>query len=63
MKYHALFVILKKQQNLKFLSAANCRWRLEIMGKHECPCEKSTYKMMVATKGQVSVQSYNLCNR
>ena len=27
-KYHALFVILKKQQNLKLSSAANCRWRL-----------------------------------
>ena len=34
MKYHTLFVsfekaanVLKKQQNLKFSSAANCRWR------------------------------------
>ena len=27
MKYHALFVIFEKQQNLKLSSAANCRWR------------------------------------
>ena len=27
MKYHALFVILKKRQNLKLSSAANCWWR------------------------------------
>ena len=27
MKYHALFVILKKRQNLKLSSAANYRWR------------------------------------
>ena len=27
MKYHALFAILEKQQNLKLLSAANNRWR------------------------------------
>ena len=27
MKYHALFVIFEKQQNLKMLSAAKCRWR------------------------------------
>ena len=26
MKYHALFVILKKQKNLQLSSAANCRW-------------------------------------
>ena len=29
MKYHALFVILKEQQNLKLSSAAKCRWRLK----------------------------------
>ena len=29
MKYHALFVILKKRQNLKLSSAANYRWRLK----------------------------------
>ena len=28
MKYHALFVILKKRQNLKMSSAANYRWRV-----------------------------------
>ena len=28
MKYHALFVIFEKQQNLKLSSAANYRWRL-----------------------------------
>ena len=27
MKYHALFAILKKQQNLKLSCAANYRWR------------------------------------
>ena len=29
MKYHALFVILKKRQNLKLSSAANCRWHFK----------------------------------
>ena len=29
MKYHAFFVILKKQQNFKLSSAANCRWRFK----------------------------------
>ena len=29
MKYHALFVIFEKQQNLKLLSAANGRWRFK----------------------------------
>ena len=29
MNYHALFVILKKQQNLKLSSAANYRWRFK----------------------------------
>ena len=29
MKYHALFVILKKQQNFKLSSAANDRWRFK----------------------------------
>ena len=34
MKYHALFVIFEKQQNLKFSSAANYRWRFK--GKYGC---------------------------
>ena len=29
MKYHALFVISKKRQNLKLWSAANYRWRFK----------------------------------
>ena len=29
MKYHALFVFLKKQQNLKLSSAANYMWRFK----------------------------------
>ena len=29
MKYHALFVILKKRLNLKLSSAANYRWRFK----------------------------------
>ena len=29
MKYHALFVIFKKRQNLKLLPAANYRWRFK----------------------------------
>ena len=32
MKYHALFIILKKRQNLKLSSAANNRWHFK--GKH-----------------------------
>ena len=36
MKYHALFVIFEKQQNLKLSSAANYRWRfmLDQDGEH-----------------------------
>ena len=29
MKYYALFVILKKRQNLKLLAAANYRWHFK----------------------------------
>ena len=29
MEYHALFAILKKQYNLKLVSAAKCRWRFK----------------------------------
>ena len=37
MKYHALFVILKKRQNLKLSSAANYRWRFK--GLNHFPAE------------------------
>ena len=33
MKYHALFVILKKLQNFKLSSAANYRWHFKV----NCP--------------------------
>ena len=38
MKYHALFVIFEKQQNLKLSSAANYRW--SFMGEAILLCKR-----------------------
>ena len=47
MKYHALFVIFEKQQNLKLSSAANYRWRFMLKFKTTvlitCGCTVSAH--------------------
>ena len=35
LKYHALVVILEKQQNLKLWSAENCRWHFIVRGDRD----------------------------